>query len=285
MVQTPVNQRFKVLAEGLELLADNLATLGVDAATLNDSRRDRGGAVLRIFAEEEAAKVIILLDLARAGWHDNSVVKACTSRFYDHLARGLYVRAYDGSPADLAEVRRYIDFLRQKFYLDGPMDVDWIFANEVTTAREERLYVDYKEEEGGIFRWSGPAERSAMHDAPFSHPTPAANIVELVAAMHHIGLLTEDGLSLIRDTWDSVVIDDGMRWNEVEDLNRQVLAQLPFVQERELIGEDGEAVATVIRHWSFPLNSLDLVEDEVEVADLQAQRERWFAHEYDGEWQ
>lgn len=286
IVQTPGNQRFKVLAEGLELLADNVATLSADAETLTLARRDRGAAVLQIFAEEEAAKVMILLDLARAGWGDTSVVKACTSRFYDHLARGLYVRAYDGSPADLAEVRRYVNFLRQKFYLDGPMDVDWIFANDVTTAREERLYVDYKEEEGGTFRWSGPAERSAMHDAPFNFPTPTANIVGLVAAMHQIGLLTEEGLTLVRNNWDSVVVHDGMRWNEVEDLNHQVLSQLPIARERdELVSEDREAMKTVVRDWSFPLNTLDLVEDNVEVADLQAQRDRWFAHEYADEWQ
>lgn len=286
IAQTPVNQRFKVLGEGLELLADNVATLSTDATTLGDVRRDRGAAVLRIFAEEEAAKVMILLDLARAGWQDTIVVNGCTERFYNHLARGLYMRAYDGSPADLAEVRSYVDFLRQKFYLDGPMDVDWIFANDIITAREERLYVDYKEEEGGTFRWSGPAERSAMHDAPFSHPTPTANIVELVAAMHHIGLLTEIGLSLTRQTWETTVVTDAMRWETLNELNRSVLAQLPFTQAREtFLGEDREAIETVVRHWSFPLTTLDLSEDKVKVEDLQAQREQWFAHEYLGDWQ
>src|SRR6266496_1328505 len=107
--QVPEARRFSVLGEGLELLADNVATLEHDAGTLGAARRHRGAAVLRCFAEEEAAKVMILVDLARAGWNDRDAVKACMANFYSHLARGLYVRAYRGSPADLAEVREHVD--------------------------------------------------------------------------------------------------------------------------------------------------------------------------------
>ena len=53
-------------------------------------------------------------DLARSGWKDPHVVNRCVHRFYDHLARGLYDKAYDGAPADLAEVRNYVDGLRQE---------------------------------------------------------------------------------------------------------------------------------------------------------------------------
>lgn len=198
IAQLPEDQRFAVLAEGMQLLAENVVTLEADATTLAASRRNRSAAVLRGFADEEAAKVLILLDLARAGWNEQAAVAACFSRFYDHLARGLYVRAYDGSPADLAEVRRYVDRLRQKYYLDGPMDVDWIFRNEVLTDREEQLYVDYIEDEHGSRHWTGPADRAAVFDAPFSLPAPVSTVSRLVAAMHHIGLLTERGLTATR---------------------------------------------------------------------------------------
>ncbi|MDQ3763777.1 MAG: hypothetical protein M3460_19825 [Actinomycetota bacterium] len=169
IVQVPERRRFRVLAEGTKLLAENVATLEADATTLDVSRRDRGAAVLRCFAEEEAAKVLILLDLARAGWQDHAAVRACLSSFYSHLARGLYVKAYDGSPADLAEVRGYVDHLRQEYYLDGPMDVDWIFGNEVLASREERLYVDYVEMSmataTGLARRTAP--RSSMRPSAF----------------------------------------------------------------------------------------------------------------------
>jgi hypothetical protein len=226
ILQVPEHQRYAVLSEGLELLADNVATLSADVDTLGNSRRDRGAAVLRCFAEEEAAKVMILLDLARAGWNDHAASRACLSRFYNHLARGLYVLAYSGAPADLAEVRHYVDMWRQEFHLDGPMDVDWIFGNTVTTSREERLYVDYTEDENGDRRWTGPAEHSAIFDEPYSFPEPTSIVVRLVASMRHIGLLSEEGLEATRAVWETVTVDDTMHWTDLQPLTLAVIGKL-----------------------------------------------------------
>lgn len=279
IVQLPERQRFSVLGEGLELLADNVATLESDARTLGESRHDRSAAVLRCSAEEEAAKVLILLDLARAGWKDHSAVKACLSRFYSHLARGLYIEAYGGSPADLAEVRRHLDFWRQEYYLDGPMDVDWIFGNEVLARREERLYVDYIEDEHRDRRWTGPLDRTQAFDTPFSHPAPPSTVVELVAAMHRIGLLAQQGLAATCDIWDGVAVDDTMHWSDLRPLNVAVLHELqPSGWASE---EDIEGVHYVLEHWLFPLTTLDLALAKVDIADLQQARERRLAHEMD----
>lgn len=279
IVQLPEHQRFSVLAEGLELLADNVVTLEADASTLGAARRDRGAAVLRCFADEEAAKVLILFDLARAGWQDQAAVRACLSRFYSHLARGLYVQAYDDSPADLAEVRRYVDHWRQEYYLDGPMDVDWIFGNEVMARREERLYVDYIEDEHGERRWTGPVDRTQLLDAPFNYPAPAATVVDLVAAMRRIGLLTEQGLAVTRGVWDGVVVEDTMHWLDLRPLNAAVLDTLAPGGWADASDGDVEAVRYVLEHWIFPLARLDLSLAKVDLADLQRARHRWLADE------
>ncbi len=44
IVQLPEDRRYSVLAEGMQLLAENVATLAADATTLANSRRDRGAA-------------------------------------------------------------------------------------------------------------------------------------------------------------------------------------------------------------------------------------------------
>ena len=279
IVQVPARDRFRVLAEGAELLAENVATLEADATTLGDIRRERGAAVLRSFAEEEAAKVLILVDLARAGWQDQPAVQACLSRFYVHLARGLYVKAYEGRPADLAEVRRYLDQFRQEYYLDGPMDVDWIFGNEVLTSREERLYVDYIEDEHGDRRWTGPADRAAIFDNSFSFAAPAATVVRLVAAMRRIGLLTEQGFGATRAVWDGVVVDDSMHWSDLHPRNIAVLQKLQALQGRAFAEGDRAAVRYVAERWNFPLANLDMDMTKVELAELQRQREWWLARE------
>jgi hypothetical protein len=277
--QIPERNRFAVLAEGLELLADNVATLDHDATILGSTRRDRGAAVLRCFAEEEAAKVMILLDLARAGWQNRNGATACLRNFYDHLARGLYVRAYDGAPADLAEVRSYLDVLRQEYFLDGPMEVDWIFGNEVKTNREQRLYVDYIADEHGDGCWAGPADQAAIFDEPFSFPGQSSTVVPLVAAIHRLGLLTEEGLNATRAVWDGVAVDDNLRWNDLQELNLAVLNELATDGRQRDTEDDREAARFVFRHWSFPLTSLNLTMAKVALVDLQNKRERWLAHE------
>lgn len=279
ILQASPAKRFDILAEGLEMLADSIKTLAVDASTLGDIRRHQGSAVLRSFAEEEAAKVLILLDLARAGWADHVATKTGLSAFYSHLGRGLYVEAYDGSPADLAEVRRYVDLARRQFYLDGPMDVDWIFANEVITEREERLYVDYVEDEHGDRRWTGPAERASIYDEPFKTPPPTSVIVDLVAAMRHVGLLTKEGLTLTMSVWDGIELTDSTHWQEVRKFNIGVLERLLASRERDPTTDEVESARFVVEHWIFPMTSLDLKMLEVSREDIEAERERRLARE------
>ncbi|WP_433530967.1 AbiV family abortive infection protein [Micromonospora sp. CA-263727] len=280
ILHLPERQRFAVMAEGMEQLASSVAALEADAGALADSRRHQSAAVLRCFADEEAAKVLILLDVARAGWKDRKRVEdLLRRRFYQHLARGLYVRAYDGNPADLAEVRRYVDSWRTEFYLDGPMDVDWIFSNEVLAGREERLYVDYVRDEDGNGYWTGPGSRAAMIDEPFKYPLPASVAIRLVAAMHRIGLLSIDGLRTTRAVWQGVAVDDSMHWSTLHPLNVAVIGRLAEEGLDLDIEENLEAVRFVCDRWIFPLYTLDLDMEKVTLAELQAARERRLAWE------
>lgn len=285
IVQVPEPKRFAKLAEGLELLADSVSILSEDADTLAAAKRHRGAAIVRGFADEEAAKIFIIfiiLDIARAGWADVDVVNESARRFYDHLARGLYVRAYDGSPADLAEVRRYLDARRPKFFLDGPMDVDWIFGNEVLASREERLYVDLIEDEDGSRRWVGPADRERAEDSPFSFPTPASQVVRLANAMRRIGLLSEAGLAITRAVWDGVEFDDSMHWSELRPLTMEIVEALVELANGRIDPSDSDdrwALHVVLDGWIFPLTHLDLRLIEVKPADLKRAREQWLANE------
>lgn len=279
IAQIPEARRLHVLAEGVTLLSDSVKTLEKDAVELAALRRHQSAAVLRCFSEEEAAKVLIVLDIARAGWRDHKAVSACMSNFYSHLARGLYTQAYGGSPADLAEVRRYVDTWRQEFYLDGPMDVDWIFGNEVITSREERLYVDYVEEEDGNHRWVGPAERALLFDEPFTSPNPTSVVVQLIDAMDRIGLLTESGLEAIHRVWATATVPDSMQWMDLRPYNLAVIDQLVAAGLDLTTDTHKEAAKYVLEHWIFPLSSLDLSMVRVALTDLKEQRERWLARE------
>lgn len=275
ILQAPESQRFDLIGEGLEKLASSVLALEADAGSLAESRRFQSAAVLRCFADEEAAKILILLDVARVGWKQQAEVSKLMKWFYQHLARGLYVQAYHGNPADLAEVRRYVDGSRTNYYLDGPMDVDWIFRNEVLSGREERLYVDYIREEDGTCHWIGPAERAAMVDEPYTSPIPMSFAVRLVKAMHGIGLLTSRGLQAIHRVWDGVTVDDAMHWSDLRPLNIAVIDGLKAANTED----NRRDAAVVCERWIFPLHTLDLSEDKVTVADLQRIREQRLAWE------
>lgn len=279
--QIPEHRRFAEIAEGLELLADNAARLDQDARTLGDDGRHQGAGILRGLADEEAAKVLILLDLARVGWNDSAAVAACMRNFYNHLARGLYVRAYFGRPADLAEVREHVDFLRQQYYLDGPMDVDFIFGNEVNAEREGWMYVDYVTDEHGEGHWVSPANRAEIYSEFSSPATPPSAIIEMVAAMRAIGLLTSDGLDAIRATWDGEAVDDSMRWVDLRPMNVEVINKLDASRGgyAEL---DLPALRTVVNGWIFPMAGLDLKLAKVDRAELQRVRDRQLAREMGG---
>ncbi|MDQ1734124.1 MAG: hypothetical protein QOH56_375 [Pseudonocardiales bacterium] len=273
ILNLPKRERFAVMAEGLTLLAEHIGTLHTDLDRLRDQGRQRAMAAIDVLASEEAAKVLILLDVARMGWGDQEAVDRQLKRFYNHLARGIYTRVVDGRPADFAEVRRYVDGLRQSHFLDGPNDVDWIFRNEVLAAREDSLYVDYLSAEGGDY-WATPASRD---DIMISQPSM---IIRLVTALDRMGCLSMDGLQIIEAVWRGQTIEDETRWHVIEDLNQKVVDQLA---QRGLVkdGATDDDAYLVYQQWTFPLGHMDLHQTEVKRAELLARRNRWLA---DQEW-
>jgi AbiV family abortive infection protein len=81
------------LAQGLGLCAANAKRIADDCLLLAGDKRARGAEILRIAAEEEATKVLILLDAIRC---PRSRLPTEFSRqlqyFNDHLAKGIYAQ-------------------------------------------------------------------------------------------------------------------------------------------------------------------------------------------------
>src|SRR5437867_1460482 len=65
LVQLKDDELFGVVAEGMRLVYENAIALAADAEVLAKEERLRGCGVLRIVAQEEAAKSLILLDAVR----------------------------------------------------------------------------------------------------------------------------------------------------------------------------------------------------------------------------
>ncbi|MFF5575682.1 hypothetical protein [Streptomyces luteogriseus] len=266
----PKQQRLGVIAEGLQLLAEHVGTLRDDLTHLQEAQRSRGAAVIDGLASEEAAKILILMDVARMGWDDDSAVARQIKSIISHRVRGIYGRVIEGRPASFGEVRRYADSLRRSHYLDGPNDVDWIFRNVVEAEREESLYVDYVTSEG-VSSWITPASGSELRLELWP-----SMVIDLALALHRLGCTSEAGLTIIADEWKDVSLEDSTHWSVVEEINTAIFDKL---NAAGLCSDDLTAsdVRLAREHWIFPLGSLELSEIKVTQADLQAQREQWLA--------
>lgn len=264
------DELFESLAHGMTLLAEHARRIEAAARALEPAHV-RGAAPLRALAEEEAAKFLILLDAARCPRKPSETLPTHLKRFGNHLARGLYVEAYEGRPADFGEVRRYVDVLRRSRYLDGPNDVDWIFRNSVLARREERLYVDLVEYEEGP-QWFSPARLDGIHVLEWS------TVLRLIDAAERLGFATSPGLRRVSDLWREVDLDDSMHWMTARDLNHQTVVSLVDAGVSERAKE--EDTSLLVDHWLFPLYSLDMRPVDVSLEELRQLRECWAAREW-----
>lgn len=255
------------------MLAEHVGTLRDDLTHLQEAQRSRGAAVIDGLASEEAAKILILLDIARMGWDDDPAVARQIKSIISHRVRGIYGRVIEGRPASFGEVRRYADSLRRSHYLDGPNDVDWIFRNVVEAEREESLYVDYVTSEG-VSLWITPASGSELRLELWP-----SMVIDLAIALHRLGCTSEVGLTIIADEWKSVPLEDSTHWSVVEGINTAIFDKL---NAAGLCSDDltPSDVRLAREHWTFPLGSLELSEIKVTQADLQARRAKWLADQW-----
>jgi hypothetical protein len=268
-MQLSVPDRLAMIAEGLELISEHVATLREDVLYLDRDRRRRAMSVVASQSEEESAKALILLDIVRAGPRDQEATRRQIARFYDHLARCIYVDMSHMSPATFGEIRALVDLQRRSHYLDGPTAGEWIFRNQLLATREESVYVDLVHDEDGN-RWSSPARYDSMH---FGAET---SLQDLVLALHRTGCMTRRALDVIAAEWEQVALDDDTHWGEASAANRRIMRRL---LDGGLAAESvtSQDVHRVIDRWGFPMAGLDLTEDKVPRAELEAERARLFA--------
>ncbi|QYG94197.1 hypothetical protein HC251_18320 [Iamia sp. SCSIO 61187] len=288
---SPEEQRLR-LADGLATIGEHVTTLASDAST--SDLGPRGGFVLEMVATEEAGKFLSLLDAARCLSRPHSEQVDQLKRCTDHVAKGIYARVVDIRPADLRELTAYVDLLRRAYYLDGPNDDDWIFRNEIESAREEQMYVDLVESDDGIGWWS-----PKRFDVVGRSTGPSA-AVELVGALVRLGVGTTAGIDATVTHWESLEPDLGptdeqlfegleglpreeqarlirarntsTQWKEIAD---RVQATLGELDAAGLAGKASERDRhLVLECWGFPLYAVDVHKPNWKAASADLERLR-----------
>ncbi|UED35956.1 hypothetical protein [Rhizobium ruizarguesonis] len=264
LVNLPFAERLTFIAEGLPILLQSAR--GLYAASEAVSQMPRESMVLKGHAEEEAAKILILMDIMRCPKKQVSGrIGVLMGWYYDHLARLLYAEACQWRPVDLKELRGIIDRRRVTHYVEGNMG-EFIVPNDLIYRRETRLYADIEALDDGSLQWVGPSG-----NVGFYNPKPDALVV--AEALGVFGAFTVEGLELISSIWSEVDFQDETPAQENDRLIEATLTQLV---ERKMASESAttDNARDLYGRWQMPLYALDMKAREVARSALEAEQER-----------
>ena len=232
--------------------AKSLSTPGF--AHLVKPGADYPATILSVVGDEEAAKVLILLDSVRCPPSKDKERRRTLGYFYDHVAKTIYAKTCQWHPASFADVARLIDLERPKWYLDGPTGTEWIFYNHNLQRREDALYVGYEREETDEPEKGDGYWRSPLHSVGGSHLTK--NVFAVCRALDQMGMLTRDALAVIAAIWRQIKVCPMTTSAEMKRWNRSTFEEL---EKRGLLREvSDDAFNLAIDHWTVPLWSIDV---------------------------
>ena len=264
----PDERLLKVVAEGIALIVENATSLDESAARLYLGKDFRASDIIRGFAEEESAKVLILIDFVRCP--PIAERRAQTLKhFYGHVAKRIYAMTCSHSRiATFGELCKLVEEESRACYLDGPNWVDWIFPNTISSEREQSLYVDYVQDitdEAGEHWWRTPPVTELGR---FGYAT--SDCVKVSRALSEAGARAPDGLAEIADTWRSFEPEPETDRGELRDLIEGTLDRLA---QRGHGNGDEPTFRFICSAWSFPMWPLTITEPRVKRDDLRALRE------------
>jgi len=257
------------LSEGIPLIFGNTIALWREANEISQIGSRRAVGILQALAEEEAAKILLLIDCLRCPPSRAKKFQALLRGFDRHLAKGIYARYYDTSPCDLAEVRRIVDLERRSVYREGDYG-EYTAPNMIIHWRERRLYVSYVRNDDGSHSWQAPYPPDLLD----GQATPSG-VITVVQSMNDLGLVAKTTLAEVAAYWQGIpfesVESDPMQadaaanisWGQLREYN------LKMFQPGGVDFESGDITAArrLIDRWLFPLYPFEL-EPYGSIADL-----------------
>ena len=255
LMQQSLKDRLETIAEGIGHIVENLRRLREAAKVLHDAGHGQTAQIMAGFADEEAAKVLILVDVVRCPPSRQADLRRTVGYFDKHLAKRIYAEACRWRPTWFEELKAYAESATRSHYLDGPKDVDWIFPNDFKGRREREIYVDYIKdvtEEDGEYLWMTP-----FPDNSFRMSYVQSAVVSVAEALWCLGAGSTHGLDVVREEW----LGFDPELNDSIRNHRNRVARTLDRLGQNTGGTDDENAGVVMRNWPFPMWSLDLSEE------------------------
>lgn len=270
-------KQLDLIAEGLPILMQSASSLLEASNQL--TAHPRSAAILRRHADEEVAKVLILIDLVRCPAPQRaSRVGKMTKWFYSHLARLIYVESQYWKPTNVKELQSYINTTRHTHYLEGGVG-EYIMPNWEIYCRESDLYADIEADEYGILFWNDPQSRFRERDFKIlpndSHDPLAWRVCK---ALQNLGVFTRQGLDLASKAWSSVNFQEIEHHEDAKCLTHKMVCAL---EEARLISDDADdsQLGTLYHQWQLPMYHMDFSPIEITLKELQEERDNNLWHE------
>ena len=237
------------ISEGVGHLVTNIERLHDAAIRLAEADDHTSAAILGSIANEEAAKVLILLDAVRCPLSRAEERRRTLSWWSSHLWKGLYAKVCDRGldHRDFGDLQAFIERESAYFYLDGPTGADWIFPNSIPAEREGRMYVDLVR--GVTQGKSEPPWWSTPSTSGYYSP---ADCLYLVAALAHVGVTSVEGLQVVAEVWRDFEPQARTSREELRSLIDKTLLEVETRGITEAGATDTRVIDT-LRQWPFPL--------------------------------
>lgn len=248
LASLPRKKMLDEIAVGLRLCLNSSNELATSADSLGEGH-ERARAILRLHAEEEAAKALMLIDLVRCPTSKQAERSRLANSMCLHLPRLIYAENCCWRPADFLELRRIVDDARVGSFRDGPNGHEYSFRNRMITEREELLYVD-RTCSDGAFDWNAPTRASdlLMREGFYA--------LERLRALTAVGDHCREGLDIIDNAWSEFYPDDTKRWlDHVAPVNKDIVYQF---RVRGWLQSFRQGDIAKLLEWPMPMYHLDL---------------------------
>ena len=253
-------QRLAFVAEGLPLILRSAEGYWDAARRLKGLSRE--AMVIRGHAEEEAAKILILMDVVRCPKKlVASKIGSIVRWFYDHLARLIYADAVLWKPTNVAELRGYVDSHRPSHSVEGDVG-EFILPNWSLFARESQLYADVMTDDAGHATWNAP---NRVDMGPSLMVSPA---LELVQSMSALGLYSLESLEATSEIWGRTTFTEQETSADARALTRQLLDNLYADGLVPKTATDSH-VSTLCNNWQMPMYDFNFSVVEVSREQLK----------------
>jgi len=265
--------RLAFIAEGLPILLASSQGFQAAATRLHDSPREED--VLVSFADEEAAKILILLDIVRTPPAQiNQLIGKMMRWFYDHLAGLVYAKATSWKPTSVEQLQSYVTQECEEHSLEG-FAGEYILPGGPIYERESALYADIQSYDNGELAWHEPRTRPTLFGPEKS------DALRLVAAMQRLGMLSLDGLRAIASVWNGTRFSDGQTHRTAEALIQETLEQMETGGLILDSAEEADAM-TLYDRWQLPMYELQITSTIQTLEELRETQVRMLNDEIGG---